>query len=191
MAVARYASAAGGTYVPVMAGSDPAWIAALRARDEDAWRALHDREFPFLYRFALGMGADAALAEDAASEAFTRLVRSVGRLDLDSESSLRAWLLVVCRNYLRDQIRRTGRVQNGMPDHVAPEPALDTRLALNAAIARLAEAQREVIVLRFMNGLPTKEVAALTKRGVEAVESLQHRALGALRRALGPEWEDA
>lgn len=173
--------------------TETAWLAALRSRDEEAWRALHEREFALLYRFAVGMGADPGLAEDAANEAFMRLVTALQRAKFASPTALRSWLLVVCRNYVRDQIRKARRGPDRLADTdaepAAADPDLTTRTALMAALAQLPQLQREVVVLRFIAGLPTREIAAISGRGIEAVESLQHRALRSLRRALGPEWE--
>lgn len=173
--------------------SDPSadQAAALLARDEAAWRSLHDREFPFLYRYALGLGAGTGLAEDAVSEAFTRLLKAIPGLRIDGPASLRSWLLVVCRNYVRDELRKTWRSSPEISERIAPDADPTTRATLSAALAALPETQRDVVVLRFVTGLPTREVAALTGRGIEAVESLQHRALESLRKALGPEWSEA
>ena len=168
--------------------TDTAWLDALRARDEEAWRALHEREFGVLFRYAVGIGADVGLAEDAVSEAFMRLVTWLPRLDLKSPVALRSWLVVVCRNYVRDQIRKLRRSAGQVDEarHATSDPDMTTRASLTVALAALPGPQREVVVLRFVAGLPTREVAAISGRRVEAVESLQHRALVSLRRALGP-----
>lgn len=164
-------------------------LRALAARDEHAWRALHEREFPFLYRFALGMGADPDLAEDCASESFVRFLKGFAGLRLETESAIRAWLLVVCRNYLRDQLRRhVGRVGlEAAEDRQFDEDPV-TRIALRSALAALPESQREVLVMRFVLDMPTREIAELSGRGVKAVESLQHRALESLRRSHALGW---
>ena len=160
-------------------------IQRLVQRDEEAWSSLHQREFPFLYRFAIGMGAEPALAEDCASEAFIRLVAALPRLRFDSANALRAWLIVTCRNYLRDQFRKKGHADATLMDGdiVAVDVDPLTRVALSSALASLPDQQREVVVMRFVLGMPTSEVAAASGRGVKAVESLQHRALEALRRS--------
>lgn len=164
--------------------ADQVWIDELRRRDEDAWRRLHEREFGTLYRFARGLGADAGIAEDAVNEAFVRLVRHLPRLRIDAPTAIRTWLVVVCRNYVRDQLRRRRPSELREDDSVDnAERSIETRLALAAALAALPDGQREVIALRFVAGLPTREVAALVGRGEKAVESLQHRALEALRRS--------
>lgn len=173
------------------AGSEA--LAALRENDEHAWRLLHDREFPYLYRFARGMGADPDLAEDCASEAFVRLVRDFTRLRFEGDRAIRSWLLVVCRNYFRDQVRK--RHGGSVPiDAVGIRSADDrilTRAAIASALAALPEAQREVIVMRFILGMPSKDVAATSGRNIKAVESLQHRALDALRRSPSLRREEA
>ena len=63
------------------------------------------------------------------------------------------------------------------------DPDALTRVAIASALATLPDAQREVLVMRFMLGMSSREVAELSGRGVKAVESLQHRALEALRRS--------
>lgn len=160
-------------------------IERLRSRDEDAWRAFHEREYSFLYRFAVSMGADPALAQDCASEAFTRLLRALPRLRLDGATSLRAWLVVTCRNHLRDQMRARRGAATPLDAVEMASPEIDPleRVALASALAALPEPQREVLVMRFILGMPTSDVAAVSGRGVKATESLQHRALEALRRS--------
>lgn len=158
-------------------------VRALRAKDERAWRALHDREFPFLYRFALAMGASPDLAEDCASEALVRLVTRFPTLKLETAAATRAWLVVVCRNYLRDQIRkRRGEPLEAAYAHMVEDDPL-VRVAIATALSGLPESQREVVVMRFLLDMTTREVAAASGKGVKAVESLQHRALETLRRS--------
>ncbi len=132
------------------------------------------------------MGADPGLAEDSASEAFARLIRKLPDLRFDSATALRGWLVVVCRNYLRDHLRRAQRA-GSVPLEDADGPGDDgdalTRVAVASALATLPDAQREVLVMRFMLGMSSREVADLSGRGVKAVESIQHRALEALRRS--------
>lgn len=59
-----------------------------------------------------------------------------------------------------------------------------TRLDLLAAVERLRPEQREVVVLRFLVGLPTRDVAQLLGKSQPAISSLQVRALESLRKAL-------
>ena len=52
------------------------------------------------------------------------------------------------------------------------------------ALDQIDPEQREVVVMRFLVGLPLKEVALSLNKTVPAVKSLQHRGLAALRVAL-------
>ena len=61
------------------------------------------------------------------------------------------------------------------------EPATHQRAV--AALAAVASAQREVLVLRYLDGLPVAEVAAAVGRSVAAVESLLARGRASFRRA--------
>ena len=56
--------------------------------------------------------------------------------------------------------------------------------AVRQALWRLTPDQRQVIVLKFFQGVSNDEAAAALDKPVGAVKSLQHRALDALRRML-------
>jgi RNA polymerase sigma-70 factor (ECF subfamily) len=81
----------------------------------------------------------------------------------------------------------------GIPELIeSPEPLAEDRIVaedehqlLQAAISTLTIEQREVIVLRFHDDRTISEIAALTGRTETAVKGLQHRAVGALARAMG------
>jgi RNA polymerase sigma-70 factor (ECF subfamily) len=165
-------------------------LEALRRRDEPTWRDLHASEFPVLFRYAVGLGAEYDAAEDCVNESFARLLKALPGARFAEAGELRAWLLVVCRNLVRDHQRR----RRAIPLATAPEQRaaddvtrVDERLALRAALATLPAGQREVVVLRFLLGMPTTEVARVIGRGIEAVESLQHRALVSLRSSVALE----
>ena len=57
-----------------------------------------------------------------------------------------------------------------------------SRRLLTAGLATLPERQREVVVLRFVVGLPVKEIAAAMGKTEAAITALQMRGLGHLRR---------
>ena len=63
-----------------------------------------------------------------------------------------------------------------------------TTAQLRQAILLLNENQRDVIVLRFISGMPIAEVAQALSKSEDAVKGLQRRALMTLRSIL-EEWE--
>jgi len=76
------------------------------------------------------------------------------------------------------------------PDRPAPDdPASAAILRLDvarlkAALDRLTDDQRDVVMLRYAAGLGNDETARVLGKPVSAVKSLHHRAIGALRRAM-------
>jgi len=65
----------------------------------------------------------------------------------------------------------------------------DRTAALDAALARLPERQRQAVVLRHIEGLANPEIAEVLEIGVEAVESLTARGKRALAKALAGQKE--
>ena len=61
---------------------------------------------------------------------------------------------------------------------------------VRAALARLTPEQRQVIVLKYLEGWENERVAQVLEKPVGTVKSLQHRAINALRRWLLPQKEE-
>ena len=67
------------------------------AGDEDAFSLLYKRRHPSLYRFALHMSGNTAVAEDVTQEVFMALIRDPGRFD-PAKGTLAGFLFGVARN---------------------------------------------------------------------------------------------
>jgi RNA polymerase sigma-70 factor (ECF subfamily) len=160
--------------------------------DPTAFAELYDRHQPAIYRYIFHQVGNVATAEDLTSEVFVRLVEKIDRFTYRGRPLL-AWLYTIARNLVTDHHRRSGRFQS-LPlderlaaDTDAPEETVAQKLAqhrLAAAIIHLTEEQRQVILLRFVEGLDNKTVAQVLGKSIGAVKALQHRALAALRRIL-------
>jgi len=165
-----------------------------RAKEGDpaAFAEIYDRYQPAIYRYAFYRVGDVATAEDLTSEVFVRLVEKIDRFTYRGRPLL-AWLYTIARNLVTDYRRHAGR---SLPLPLAeqleagtaePEEAVERMLTqgrLVAAIACLTEDQRQVILLKFIEGLDNEAVARTLGKSVGAVKALQHRALAALRRTL-------
>ncbi|MFQ6099926.1 MAG: RNA polymerase sigma factor [Anaerolineae bacterium] len=155
--------------------------------DPTAFAEIYDRHQPAIYRYIFYQVDDAATAEDLTSEVFARLVEKIDRFTYRGRPLL-AWLYTIARNLVTDYRRRAGRSlplpldERLVASTDALEEAVEHRLA--AAVARLTEDQRQVILLKFVEGLDNEMVAQTLGKSVGAVKSLQHRALAALRRVL-------
>jgi RNA polymerase sigma-70 factor (ECF subfamily) len=159
--------------------------------DGRAAQALAARHLPRVFRHARRVLGDAALAEDVAQEAMMRLWRVAGEWR-PGEAKVSTWLYRVTANLCTDHLRRRRTVGLDEATEV-PDPAAgaETRMqwdaradALQEALDRLPERQRQAVVLRHIEGLSNPEIGAVMNLGTRAVESLTARGKRALRAAL-------
>lgn len=150
-----------------------------------AFHALYQREAPAVMRFARAALGDAALAEDACSEAFCKAWDAWGRFDGD-DAAARAWVFRIARNQVVDHIRSSRRVRVvGLEDeHPDLERAPDDAIALRDGLRRLDKDDRLVLGLRAA-GLSHGEIGKVQGRSENAVKQAHHRALQRLRAHLG------
>ena len=149
-----------------------------------------------VFRYLYYLLGDRHTAEDLTSDVFLRMIRSLPHYRLQG-SPFRAWLYQIARHLAVDHFRRVkgrqpAQVHEGLPAD-GPDPAVMAQRGLDSerlqrALARLGDEQREVIVLRFVVGLPISETAAALEKSEDAVKGLQRRALYALRELLS-DWE--
>jgi RNA polymerase sigma-70 factor (ECF subfamily) len=163
--------------------------------EPEAARLLTARLLPRALRHAARVLGDATEAEDVAQEAMLRLWRAAADWRQDGSAQPATWLHRVVANLCVDRLRRAGRavglepeVASALPDtRPGPEARLmagDRLAALDTALARLPERQRQAVVLRHVEGMTNPEIAAALGIGVEAVESLTARGKRALKAAL-------
>ena len=165
---------------------------ALRAGKGDAaaFGALYDRYVEAVYRYVFYRVRNDADAEDLVSDVFMRALRAIPRYE--PRVAFLAWLYRIARNAVIDRARRS-RTQISFEDALAHpgvdqvvEPdatilALSDKEAVRGALAKLTPLQQEVIVLRFVEGYSTHEIAALVGKREGTVRGIQFRALEALR----------
>ncbi|TMF73524.1 MAG: RNA polymerase sigma factor [Chloroflexi bacterium] len=165
---------------------------ALRAGKGDAaaFGALYDRYVEAVYRYVFYRVRNDADAEDLVSDVFMRALRAIPRYE--PRVAFLAWLYRIARNAVIDRARRS-RTQISFEDALAHpnvdqvvEPdatilALSDKEAVRDALAKLTPLQQEVIVLRFVEGYSTHEIADLVGKREGTVRGIQFRALEALR----------
>lgn len=123
-------------------------------------------------------------AQDVCQEVFLRLLKHLDTLDAPAQAGLyQGWLYRVTVNLCHDQHRRRPAIVETEIEHPDPAPRIDRVLEmderkrlLTAGLSRLTERERSAIVLRDIEGLPTREVAAIL--GVEEITVRTHCASG-------------
>ena len=135
-------------------------------------------------------------SEEALGELWLRVVQHLPHFRIPAKGADQAfvsWLYRIARNLSVDALRYKRTYVYGIPEMIeSPEPlaedrvvAEDERQLLDKALTTLTVEQREVILLRFHDDRTISEVATLTGRTETAIKGLQHRAVGALARAMG------
>ncbi len=153
---------------------------------------IYDQYSPGLYRYAMRLLGDEQLAEDCVAETFSRFLR-VLHAGGGPRDYLQAYLYRVAHNWITDQYRRTQPPQISLDQTFSLDDGTDTLLTVaasleqdrvRAALRLLTPDQRQVIVLKFLEGWSNREVAAAMSKTEGSVKSLQHRALASLKRIL-------
>jgi len=185
------------------------WLPRMAAGDTAALEALYHASLPRLWALArkvLGRDAD---AEDVLAEVYLQVWRDAARWDAGRGSPL-AWLTTICRSRAIDHLRRRDPARlcdevEELLDSLAaspgddpgafgtPGPALDPMQSLawrqecrglDAALASLPTAERQLIVLAYYRGLSQSELAEALDLPLGTVKSRTRRALAELRRQL-------
>lgn len=169
----------------------------------EAFEGLVDHFAARLHGFLIRMTGSRADAEDLTQEVFVRLVRRIAEYQHDGR--FEPWLFRIAANLARDRLRRLKRTprqvsaspldedgdepgdgRQGMGEQDVPDASAAMSLvedvdALNAALARLPDAEREVIMLRHFSEMSFREIAELTGTPLGTALARAHRGLAKLR----------
>jgi RNA polymerase sigma-70 factor (ECF subfamily) len=170
-------------------------LARARRFDGAALTEIYEGLSPRLYRYAYRLLGEPCEAEDAVAEAFHRFLLAL-RNGGGPEAHVSAYLYRTVHNVITDRYRRRPVPDMPLDEALAAGEAADPAHAAaqhiaaahaRAALWRLTDDQRLVVMLKFFEGLDNEEVALALGKPAGAVKSLQHRALEALRRLLAGE----
>lgn len=179
-----------------MNSPDP--IHAFHAGDPTLFRRIVERHSPGLLALALAYWDDPDRAHDVVQATWIRAFDR--RRQLTAWPSLTGWLRAICRNVCRSEGRKAAVRERDLRPCDAPVPlrepadALAEERALQRAVAdalaQLPPRQREVVVLRLLDGRSTRECADLLGIAEGTVKATLHHALAALEPLLRS-WTDA
>jgi RNA polymerase sigma-70 factor (ECF subfamily) len=181
---------------------DAGLVARLRARDPEALASAVQDHARALYRAARGMGFPEAEAEDLVQAVFTTFLETLDRFE--GRSQVRTWLFGILHRKVLERRREQYRDQQHDPIDEVFESRFDARgnwvrppedlhralesreigEALAGCLQGLPAAQREVFVLREMEGLETAEICKILGVTVTNMGVLMHRARNRLRECI-------
>jgi RNA polymerase sigma-70 factor, ECF subfamily len=158
---------------------------------EEHFRRVYAATFGPLLAYAIRRVEQPADAADIVAETF--LVAWRRRREIPAEGEARLWLYGVARRVLANHHRglarreRLGQRLRQRLMSFAPDPATEVpeRLAVRAALARLGELDREVLLLTAWEGLEPREAAVVLDVSPAAVRTRLSRARARLRELVG------
>jgi RNA polymerase sigma-70 factor (ECF subfamily) len=167
---------------------------ALHEASNQSWRVCFEQLAPKLLLYARQWVASAADAEDVVQNAFVRFWRRQPSAAPEHYPLLFAAVRTSAIDLLRSQDRRTRRENNDRADVLRedtpcfdPEPGNHEHAeAIESALERLPQAQREVIVLKIWGDLTFAQIAQSLDESINTIASRYRYALEALRRHVKP-----
>ena len=172
--------------------SEKQLIKKARTFDQHALAEIYDQYSPKIYRYAIRLLGDDNQAEDCVSETFSRFLNALQQGG-GPKAHLQAYLFRIAHNWITDQYRSQSPVSLDPDGPLEPVSDLDPQVIaedsllrdrIRGALKEITPDQRQVIMLKYLEGWSNVEVAKAVNKPVGAVKSLQHRGLAALRRLL-------
>jgi RNA polymerase sigma-70 factor, ECF subfamily len=174
-------------------------LARCQAGERVAWDTLVDAYWQRLFGYALRATNNAELAQDLVQETFLRIVQRLGRYD--DQGKFEAWLFRILVNLVRDhgrslsrhptqstvidsdgqRIELTDEISGKVPPPFDPLHYQEDVTALQAAMRKLPEGDRQILLLRHYADMPFKDIARTLNCPIGTVLARAHRALGKLR----------
>lgn len=161
---------------------------AAAAGDRRAFAELYERHLDAVYRYCFFRLRSESEAQDVTADVFHRALVAMPRYE--ARRPFLAFLYTIARNILVDRSRRARpeAIFEDALDHPTDEAGPEARsvaaaeaMQVREAIRQLSPLQQEVVILRFVDGRETKEIARMLGRRESTVRGIQMRALAALR----------
>lgn len=162
----------------------------VRSGDVEQLSVLFERHHSRLYGYCVGLVGSRDAARDLVQEAFFRVLKYRGTFR--DEAAFAPWLYRLTRNACIDHLRKGGRELPAEPDLDRPDPGPlapetlqreEDLSRLRAALGRLPEDKRELLLLARSGALSYEQIAQQVGCTVGALKVRVHRALGLLREA--------
>lgn len=156
----------------------------------EAFGSLYDHYLPKIYRFVLLKVSHREEAEDLTHQAFLKAWENIEQYDFQGYS-FGSWLYRIARNVTVDYYRGV-KLEVSVEDvneiHFAKDNSFEEDVEkslvwqeLRKSIKKLKEVEQDVIIMRFVEDLPLKEIAAALEKSEGAIKVIQHRAIKNLK----------
>ena len=164
-------------------------------RDFEAFGELYGIYLDRIYKYVLGHLGERMAAQDIMEEVFLKAWKAIDSCK-GREQTFSAWLYRIAHNHLIDYLRKRQKRQTTeiSVENLADIDDVGQRMELKMEQQRLLEAisglpdnQRQVIILRFIEGIDNREAGRIMGKSEGNIRIIQMRALRALRNRLSGE----
>jgi RNA polymerase sigma-70 factor, ECF subfamily len=172
------------------AASDELLIQQFKDGNSNAFNELYQRHLASVYKRVRFVIPEADV-EDVTQEVFIAALKSLA--SFRGEAQFGTWLRTLTNHKVAEYYRKRNRKQEapqvplfdalGHTESNATR-VMEEQISLRRALHQIPDQYREVILLRFAEGLQFNEIAKLTGQNLEATKSLFRRAISALRNHL-------
>lgn len=167
----------------------------------EAFTTLYERYLPTVFRRVRYIIPEQDV-EDVTQEIFIEVMKSLHSFRFESQFS--TWLRTLANRQVADYYRRNAARRSHLqttgiqeeselnqsskmsPQLISQQTDLDNTVMLRSALAELPEAYREIILLRFAEGLQFNEIAISIGKSLDAAKSLFRRAVAELKEQMEP-----
>ncbi|MCL5016322.1 MAG: sigma-70 family RNA polymerase sigma factor [Patescibacteria group bacterium] len=163
----------------------------------EAFGLLYDHYLPKIYRFVLVKVGRREEAEDLTHQAFLKAWQNISKYEYKGYS-FGSWLYRIARNTVYDYYRQA-KSELGIEDadnlgllivESDIEHETEKRIALGRIVKHLKKlkgVEEDVLIMRFVNDMPIKEVAATLGKSEGAIKLIQNRAIKSLKGLISQE----
>lgn len=150
---------------------------------EQIYEQYHDKVLRYIY----GKVNDMYLAEDLCSDVFLKVTEKLDSFDA-SKASISTWIFTITRNTLTDHYR-TRKIHVEIPETMSDDSDVEESICkeqdlelLAAALEKLDQRQRDIIIFRYYSGMTMKAIAEKMGISYAYVKVLYNKGIANLRK---------
>ena len=173
--------------------NEKALLYRAHAGDRGAAGTLYEHYYRDIYSYIFYRVNNSATAESLSAEVFVRMIRHLPNY-LDQGKPFISWLYSLARKIIQDHKKnlidpslKVSHSGNGSNGKIHPDKGQEALSCFQRALQHLSEAQKEIIIHRFVEGRSVEDIADLIQQSERAVRTIQFRALQSLEEALEKE----
>lgn len=149
--------------------------------DMNGLTVIYDQLGRQIFSLAFSVLGNYSDAEDAMQDTFLRIAKYAG--NYDAAGNARAWIMAIARNAAVDTANRREIPSSGEPVYENAQARGDFTQAAEAEalLAELPVSERQIVVLKAVDGLSYKEIGEITGITPEAARKRYTRAIAFLK----------